>query len=220
MVEVTFSESSADTYIESTKCEVLCFRKENGHASGTRGNARDRIGNVNLFKVLIFFLLIWIIQCSGEDRIHKVKNDGVIPQCLGIYRLLAESEVQFDAVFDLYKKNFLNKMGYTDEDSERIKTTVKPHLDQTESMGMDEEHRKKLEGCEHIIKQGSDNSISKFSSNFRVLSSPYFLALCSFISYYNGYYRFFLAMVGIMILKFINFFWDLEYIFRNMKAST
>ncbi|GAB65950.1 Pv-fam-h protein [Plasmodium cynomolgi strain B] len=219
MVEVTFSKLSEDTYLESAKNAVLSFRRENENASKTGGIIRDKIGSFTLFKVLMFFLLIWIIRCSGEDAIHEVKSDRGIPQCLYGYRLLAESEVQFDAIFDLYKKNFLNKMGYTDEDSERIKTTVKSHLDQTKGMDTDQQRRKKLEACEHIIKQGSDNNISKFSNNFRVLSSPYFLVLSSFILFSNGYYRFFLALMGILILKFVNFFWDLKYVISRMAES-
>lgn len=219
MVEVTFSESSEDTYLESAKKAALRFRRQNENASKAGGIIRDKIGTFTLFKVLIFSLLIWIIRCSGEDASYEVKSDREIPKWLGGYRLLAESEVQFDAVFDLYKKNFLTKMGYTDEDSERIKTTVKSHLDKTKGMDMDQQRRKKLGDCERIIKQGSDNSISAFSNNFRELSYPYFLVLCAFILYSNEYYRFFAALMVILILKFVNFSWDLKYIFSRMAES-
>ncbi|EUD67554.1 hypothetical protein C922_02260 [Plasmodium inui San Antonio 1] len=219
MVEVTFRESFEGTDVESARNGVLSFRKKNDNASSRERIICDKIATFTLPKVLMFLLLIWIIRYSGEPAIHEVMSDRGIPRRLYVHRLLAESEVQLDAMFDLYKRNFLNKMGYSDEDAERIKAAVKSHLDQAEGMNIDEQHRKKLESCEHIIKQGSDNNISKFSNNFRVLSSPYFLSLCSFILFSNGYYRFALAVMAILFLKFVNFFWDLKYVYARMAGS-
>ncbi|ANQ07481.1 Pv-fam-h protein, partial [Plasmodium coatneyi] len=219
MAEVTFSEWNTNTYLESGKRTRTSFKKENKNISNTGRIIRDRIHTFTLLKVLIFLLLIWIVQYSGRDTIHEIRNNGGISEFLGGYRLLAESEVSFDGIFHLYKENFLNKMGYTDEDAERIRTTVKSHLDQAKSIDIDRRRKEKSEVCEDIIKQGTDNSVSKFSNNFRVLSSPYFLAVCSFILFYNGYYRFFLALMGILIFKFVNFFWDLKYICAGMTKN-
>ncbi|ANQ10768.1 Uncharacterized protein PCOAH_00051170 [Plasmodium coatneyi] len=154
-----------------------------------------------------------------ENTINRIKSDKGISEFLGSYRLLAESEVNFDNLFDLYRRNFLNKMGYTDEDAERIRTTVESHLDQAKSIDIDRRRNEKSVVFEHIIKRDSNNSISKFFNNFRVLSSPYFLAVCSFILFSNGYYRLFLALVGILIFKFVNFFWDLKYICGGMAHN-
>ncbi|CAA9990873.1 Plasmodium exported protein, unknown function [Plasmodium knowlesi strain H] len=178
-----------------------------------------KMGTCTLFKVIIFSLLIWIVQYSGRDTLNRIKEDEGMPTCLGSYRLLGESQEHFDGIFDLYKKKFLHRMGYNEEDSERIKTAVKSHVDLTEGMDIDRRRKEKLKDCEHIIKRGSNNSISEFSNNFRVLSSPYFLAICSFILYSNGYHRVFLALMGILIFKCVNFFWDLKYIIGRMTEN-
>ncbi|CAA9990589.1 conserved Plasmodium protein, unknown function [Plasmodium knowlesi strain H] len=132
-----------------------------------------------------------ILHFHRENTLNRIKEDDGMPTYLGSYRLLGESQEHFDGIFDLYKKKFLHRMGYSEEDSERIKTAVKSHVDLTEGMNIDRRRKEKLKDCEHIIKRCSSNSISKFSNNFKVLSSPYFLAICSFILYSNGYHRVF-----------------------------
>ncbi|GAW80441.1 Plasmodium exported protein, unknown function [Plasmodium gonderi] len=220
MVLTTFKTWNISTYVKSTKNKVLSCRGKNENIIKKEDIIQAKINDFSFFKALMLFLLICIIQLCRNNTCNEVKNNEGCAKPLEVYRSLAESETGLDAIFDLYKENFLRKMGCSDEDSEKIKTTLKSHLRKTADLDKDEEeHRKKMEECEDIIKLGSNNSISKFLNRFRELSSPYFLTVSSFILLANGYHKIFLTLVGILIFKMVNFFWDLKYVISKMTKS-
>ncbi|ANQ07900.1 Pv-fam-h protein, partial [Plasmodium coatneyi] len=97
-----------------------------------KDHGRGKImGVFSACKVVTFALLFWLVQCcsmysdvSMQDHYNMGRTAAVRPS-----RLLGEPVVEFDAVFDLYQRSFLDKMGCDSKQKDEIRTMMKSYFD-------------------------------------------------------------------------------------------
>ncbi|SBS82554.1 Plasmodium exported protein, unknown function [Plasmodium ovale] len=241
-----------------------------------KGNVRGKITNAFSFcKIFLFVLFLWIIQyspdCTPNEGINKHNIVGAGIDIRG-NRLLAQPFIEFDAVFDVYQKSFLDKMGIKDEEKDQIKNMMKSYFDKIdiEALGKqfqqnpgmfppigpnmlsclspnmfppidpsmfppvcpntcpkdntnvaeDNENKEKNEkgktiqipGQNIMCQNNTCSPVARCLNYFNFLWSPSFISLGSIISIFLGQYKVFLALLSILFLKTVNFFWNIKFL--------
>ncbi|KJP87765.1 hypothetical protein AK88_02522 [Plasmodium fragile] len=112
--------------------EHITDSSNNASANIAEDKSMDKIiGVFCACKVVICALLVWLMQCSGMYSGAYMKgyyNMGR-PAAVRPNRLLGQPVVEFDSMFDLYQKSFLDKMGCDSNQKDQIKTMMKSYFD-------------------------------------------------------------------------------------------
>ncbi|EUD67552.1 hypothetical protein C922_02258 [Plasmodium inui San Antonio 1] len=127
-----FGKTKKIAYSGEEPTDHLADSSNNDGADTTNNSGRAKIVSVfSASKVLTFALLLWLVQCSimcsggfMGDHYNRGRTAAVRSS-----RLLGQPFVQFDDVFDLYQKSFLDKMGCDSNQQDQIRTMMKSYFD-------------------------------------------------------------------------------------------
>ncbi|SCN12053.1 Plasmodium exported protein, unknown function [Plasmodium malariae] len=130
-----FSKSIITAIQKSEKCIIKSYISEDVERLRIKNvNNIDKIiiRTVSLCKFFLFTILLWITQCSNKfSQNEEVDTDNMRRKTyLRASRLLAQPSVEFDTVFNMYEKNFLDKMGCNSNEKDQIKGMMRSYFNQ------------------------------------------------------------------------------------------
>ncbi|KYN97468.1 exported protein (hyp2) [Plasmodium reichenowi] len=125
-------------FIRNKYDEVIqhgCINLDNMHKNNKKGNKKKYINIFPIMKVLVICLLLSLVNKSNDNAYNKdifQKDKG---NCGGLRykRLLAEPIFGFDVMYDLFKDNFLEQIGYNDAQKNELKVSMKSFFQSSNS---------------------------------------------------------------------------------------
>ncbi|CAA9987651.1 Plasmodium exported protein, unknown function [Plasmodium knowlesi strain H] len=129
---MVFTRSEEDSTPGKEPGQYVRVTSNNGGGNTAENRRIGKImGVFSACKVVTFALLLWIVQCSCMYSDVSMKGLYNIGRAVSVRpsRLLGEPLVEFDAVFDLYQRSFLDRMGCDSNQKEEIRTMMKSYFD-------------------------------------------------------------------------------------------
>ncbi|GAW80442.1 Plasmodium exported protein, unknown function [Plasmodium gonderi] len=198
-------------------------------------HSRKRISSLIILKFFIFALFKWIIERSNESNLNGAIKDssmqGVTTICARTNRRLAEPKMDFDEVYETFKKNVLEKLGCNEEECKTIRSSVKSYFDEIKWKSTNQQDSNLCAGengelnnlseekCEETSKEKNNlksegilNSFINFVINYKLTCVTFLIFT---LMYFKSKYLFF--VMGIIIM--LNLFWELESLNKKLKFA-
>ncbi|SCQ12789.1 Plasmodium exported protein (hyp2), unknown function [Plasmodium sp.] len=118
------------TYIFNKYNEVIqrgCINLDNMHKNNKKGNKKKYINIFSITKIFVISLLLSLVDKSNDDAYNKDMFQDDNGNCghLRYKRLLTEPIFEFHLMYDLFKENFLEEIGYSDGQINELKVSMK-----------------------------------------------------------------------------------------------
>ncbi|GAB65952.1 Pv-fam-h protein [Plasmodium cynomolgi strain B] len=129
---MVFGKSKKSAYPGEEPTQYVTDRSNSDGSNTAKDSGRGKIMGVFSFcKVFTFALLLWLVQCFSMYSGASMKGQYNMGRAAAVRpsRLLGEPIIEFDTVFDLYQKSFLDKMGCDSNQKDQIRTMMKSYFD-------------------------------------------------------------------------------------------
>ncbi|ETW36549.1 hypothetical protein PFTANZ_02747 [Plasmodium falciparum Tanzania (2000708)] len=112
-----------------------CINLDNMHKNNKKGNKKKYINIFPIMKVLVICLLLSLVNKSNDNTYNEDIFQKDKENCGGLRykRLLAEPIFGFDVMYDLFKDNFLEQIGYNDAQKNELKVSMKSFFQSSNS---------------------------------------------------------------------------------------
>ncbi|SOV22745.1 Plasmodium exported protein (hyp2), unknown function [Plasmodium sp. DRC-Itaito] len=112
-----------------------CINLDNMNKNNKKGNKKKYINIFPIMKILLICLLLSLADKSNDNAYNKdmfQKDKGNCSR-LRYNRLLSEPIFEFDVMYDLFKDNFLEQIGYSDAQKNELKLSMKSFFQSSNS---------------------------------------------------------------------------------------